>query len=143
MPTRRDFDHIGAYNFRVEIDGVNAGRFKRVTGLGGDIDVVEYQDGDDTTVRKRPGLARFRDVRLEKGYVASTDLIDWWELARRGDYTRKNMSIILNDNAGDEILRWNLFECWPKSWELGPLEGGADEVLFESVTVVVEWIEMA
>ena len=38
MPTRRaDLDHIGAYNFKVEISGVNAGFFKRVSGLSAEI----------------------------------------------------------------------------------------------------------
>ena len=33
MPSRREIDHIGAYNFRVEIDGIEAGHFKGVDGL--------------------------------------------------------------------------------------------------------------
>ena len=142
MPARREFDHIGQFNFRVEIDGVDAGFFKGVDGLSAEIEVIEFQDGDDLFLRKRPGIARYGDVTLKKGYIATTDLMDWWEATRAGAYDRRNVSIVLNDNAGSEIRRWNLTGCWPRRWELGPLEGGGAYALFESVTIVVERIQM-
>lgn len=144
MPTRRtELDHVGAYNFSVEISGVNAGYFKRVSGLSAEIEVVEFQDGDDLFIRKRPGVARFGDVTLEKGYIVTADLLDWWRAARDGQYDRKDISIHLNDNAGDPVRTWNLFGCWPRKWETGPLEGGVSEALVESVTFVVEDMQMA
>jgi|GEM_PF-2094568 len=33
---------VGEYNFRVEIDGVNAGQFQSVDGLSIEIEVIEY-----------------------------------------------------------------------------------------------------
>ena len=43
MPTRRaELDHVGAYNFTVEISGVNAGYFKGVDGLNAELEVVEF-----------------------------------------------------------------------------------------------------
>ena len=46
MPTRReDVDHLGAYNFSVEISGVEAGKFKSIEGLDAEIEVIEFQDG--------------------------------------------------------------------------------------------------
>ncbi len=144
MPTRRaDLDHIGAYNFKVEISGVNAGYFKRVSGLSAEIEVIEFQDGDDLVLRKRPGPARFGDVTLEKGYIATDDLFNWWRAARDGQYDRRDISVVLNDNAGNEIRRWNLFGCWPRKWETGPLEGGSSEVFYENVTFVVEDLQIA
>ena len=51
---RRDFDHIGQFNFIIEIEGLTAGRFKAVDGLDSETEVIEYQDGDDLILRKRP-----------------------------------------------------------------------------------------
>jgi phage tail-like protein len=144
MPTRRvELDYIGAYNFTVEITGVNAGFFKSVSGLSAELEVIEFQDGDDLKIRKRPGVARFGDVTLEKGYIVTNDLQEWWLAARNGQYERKDVSIILNDNAGNEIRRWNLFGCWPKKWETGRLEGGKSTALLESITFVVEDLQIA
>lgn len=145
MPTRREFDHIGAYNFRVEIDGVAAGNFQAVEGLEGEIEVVEFQDGDEATVRKRPGRTRYGDVTLEKGYVNNDALLEWWRQASAGDYTRKNVSIVLLDNSAAggaaEIRRWNMFECWPRAWRLGRLDSNESAALVESITIVTESVE--
>jgi hypothetical protein len=64
---RPELDHIGAYNFMVDIEGVNAGYFKNVDGISAEIEVIEYQNGDDPmTLRKRPGRAK---VVLTGGYL--------------------------------------------------------------------------
>ncbi len=144
MPTRRaELDHVGAYNFQVEISGVNAGYFKSVSGLTAELEVVEFQDGDDLFLRKRPGRAKFGNVTLTKGYIVTSDLQDWWRAARDGQYDRRDVSIILNDNAGNEIRRWNLYGCWPCRWETSPLVGSRDAVLDESITLVVEDLQIA
>jgi phage tail-like protein len=143
-------DPVGNYNFRVEIDGVAAGHFTGVDGLSIEQEVIEYQDGDDPLTRKRPGRVKYGDVTLKKGYIATTVLNDWIEAARlgKGDYTRKNMSIVLCDNSNpsegsSEIKRWNCFECFPKSWKMASLDGKGNDVLTEEVVVVIEWFEEA
>ena len=52
---------MGAYNFTIDIEGVNAGYFKGVDGLQAEIEVIEFQDGDDYFLRKRPGRAKFSE----------------------------------------------------------------------------------
>jgi phage tail-like protein len=150
-PTRRvePFgDYIGAYNFRVEIDGVDAGYFNQVSGLEAFTEVIEWQDGDDTIIRKRPGREGISNIVLKKGYIGSTVLSDWFEALRQGNYTRRNMSIILAADAdpndgGNEIKRWNLFECFPARWGTTGLDGNKSEALEEYVEVACEWFEEA
>lgn len=152
MPTRRMEafgDPIGNYNFKVEIDGVDAGHFTAVDGLSIEQEVVEFQNGDDPLTRKRPGRVKYGDITLKKGYIATTILNDWIEAARcgHGDYTRKDMSIVLHDNTdpdqGGEIKRWNCFECFPKSWKMSSLDGKGNDVLTEEMVIVIEWFEEA
>jgi phage tail-like protein len=116
MPSRRtDIDHVGAYNFKVDIGGVTAGYFKGVDGINAELEVIEFQDGDDLTLRKRPGRAKFGDVTLKKGYIVTPDLQEWWRLAREGQYVRRDISIFLNENAANPFLPCSLFGCWPNS----------------------------
>lgn len=149
MPGRRpDNDPVGNYNFRVEIGGVDAGAFNAVDGLSVEQEVIEYQNGDDVLVRKRAGRVKYGDITLKKGYITTTVLNDWIEAARcgNGDYSRKEMSIILCDNAmpdGGEIKRWNCFECFPKSWKMSSLDGKGNDVLTEEMVIVIEWFEEA
>ncbi|MCO5186573.1 MAG: phage tail protein [Anaerolineae bacterium] len=144
MPSRRtELDHVGAYNFSVEISGVNAGYFKSVSGLSAELEVLEFQDGDDLFLRKRPGRAKFGNVTLTKGYIVTQDLQDWWRAARNGQYDRRDVSIILKDNAGGEIRRWNLYGCWPCKWETNALVGNSNTLLEETITLVVEDMQIA
>ena len=138
MPSRRtDIDHVGAYNFKVDIGGVTAGYFKGVDGISAELEVIEFQ-ADDLTLRKRPGRAKFGDVTLKKGYIVTADLQEWWRQAREGQYVRRDISIILNDNAGNAIRTWYLFGCWPKSWKISALDGKGNDVVTEEITFVVE-----
>ena len=144
MPTRRaELDHIGAYNFSVEIQGVSAGYFKGVDGLNAEIEVIEFQDGDDLVLRKRPGRAKFGDVTLKKGYIVTPELQEWWKAARDGQYDRRDISIILHDNAMGEARRWNLYGCWPKQWKVNAFDGKGNDVVTEEITFVVEEMEIA
>ena len=144
MPTRRvELDHVGAYNFMVEISGVSAGYFKGVDGLKAELEVIEFQDGDDLFLRKRPGRAKFGDVTLKKGYIVTQDLQDWWRAARDGQHIRKTISIALFDNAGTQVRAWDLYECWPKSWKVNAFDGKGNDVVTEEITFVVEDMRIA
>ena len=142
---------VSNYSFRVEIDGVDVGRFSQVYGLSISQEVIEYQNGDDPLLRKRPGRVKYGDITLKRGYVASSVLNDWIETARlgNGNYERKTVSIILEDSSGptsatsEGIKRWNLFEAFPKSWKLAPLDGKGNDVLTEELVIVIEWFEEA
>jgi len=138
---------VSSYSFRVEIDGVDAGEFASVDGLSIEQEVIEYQNGDDPLTRKRPGRINYGDITLKKGLVPSSVLNDWIEQARfgNGDYTRKVVSIVLIDKAqsGEEIKRWNCFECFPKSWKVSSLDGKGNDVLTEEVVIVIEYFEEA
>jgi phage tail-like protein len=142
MAQRRDSDALGAYNFLVEIDGVAAGAFRNVEGLSVEINVIEYQDGTDLIGRKRPGLQKVGDVTLKKGYVLNTQLQNWWQQTQKGVLARKSISIALMNNAGEEKCRWNLFDCWPKSWKVSGMDGKGTEVFTEEIAFVTERVEI-
>lgn len=42
---RGELDHVGAYNFKVEIEGVSSGYFKGVDGLSTELETVGKKDG--------------------------------------------------------------------------------------------------
>ena len=75
--------------------------------------VVEFQDGDDVFIRKRPGVARFGDVTLEKGYIVTDDLFAWWRAAFRTVCERRTLRLGSvatslesdgNDVSGEEAI---------------------------------------
>ncbi len=138
-PTRRlDIDPIGAYNFEVQIQGVSVARFSSMEGLEIQVEVIETQSGDDIIVRKRPGRTTFSNIVLKRGYYGTTELSDWIIGVRNGQYDRRDIAIILNDNAGNSIKQWNLFGAFPVRWSISPLESLGDDVLYEEIEIAYE-----
>ena len=78
-------DPYGAFNFLVEVDGQVKAGFHEVSGLGMEIDVIEYRNGNDVERRKLPGLRRYSNVVLKRGVTGSLGLYEWIDDVRRGN----------------------------------------------------------
>jgi phage tail-like protein len=144
LPSSHPVDHVGDFNFRVEIEGVDAGAFTKVEGLNVSIEPIEYQHSDDITPRKRMGKIRVDNVKLIKGYVNTPHLYKWCEDAMKGDISRKSLSIVLlADDGASEVCRYNLYDCWPCKWGSFRLDGQGRAALVEEIEIVVEHVERA
>lgn len=143
MPNRRSFDHLFNGRFAIEIEGVTQGAFTACDGLEASIDVVRFADGEINAVleRKRPGRARYANIVLRRGSVNSTNLWDWFKLALDGRVERKAGSVIVCDDTGKEIYRYNFFEAWPCRWKSLTLSTEDPGTLVEELELAVEKIE--
>lgn len=136
----RPFDHYGAFNFRVEIEGIQAGAFRACSGLKVETEIFEYAEGGDNgQVHKLIGQTKVGNITLRKGFVNNDALWKWREEITKasGAIKRRNLSIILCDDAGSEVTRWNCFDAWPVRWE-GPEFDGQQQS-----TAAVEVLEIA
>ena len=139
MATR--IDPYGNFNFLVEIDGISLAGFSECSGLSTSVDVIEYREGGDHTVRKLPGLARVGDITLKRGVTQSHELQDWHKNILDGVLDRRNGSIVLQDNAGVEVARWNFFSARPRKWEGPDLNGKGNDIAIEALTLCCERLE--
>lgn len=131
------------FNFRVEIDGISIAAFSECTGLGSRVDVIEYREGGSGAVRKLPGLRRFSDIVLKRGITGSRELQDWHSNILKGQADRRNGSVILLDDAGQEVVRWNFFNAFPSRWDGPHLKGDGQDVALETLTLSCEGLERA
>lgn len=144
MPNRREFDHIGNFHFKVEISDGSEVTFQEVSGLEVTTEVVEYQDGDDLILRKRPGRTSYSNIVLKRGYTASDALWNWMKSVIDGKIQRRAGSLILfGDDAETEIARYNFYEAWPCRWKGFTLDGKGVGALIEELEIVVERVEKA
>lgn len=141
MPNRREFDHIGNYNFKVEIEGVTVAAFSEVGGLEVITEVIETQDGDDMILRKRPGRTSYSNIVLKRGYTANDELWHWMKKTIDGTLERKSGSVILSGDDLTEIIRYNFFEAWPCRWKGFVLDGKGTGVAVEELEIATEKIE--
>jgi len=139
----------GAYNFIVELNDGSAsdralGGFSDVSGIGTEITLMEYRNGNDkeNRVRKIPGLHKAADVTLKRGIMGTTNFYEWINVTRRDPTFRRNVSITLNDEQGNPVLRWNLINARPMKWTGPTLAGkGGSDVAMEELVVAAEGFE--
>ena len=141
----------GRPGFRMEFgdkgaDGSISGGYKQITGLESEVEVIEYKDGDDLITHKRPGRNKYQNIVLRRGYVSDDPYFSrWFKTILAGKTERKSGSIIILDNDGAEILRYNFFEAWPCRHALIPTTNpttGAPQ-LIEELEFAVEKLERA
>ena len=94
MATGQVKDPYGSFRFSVEIDGIVRAAFKECTGFDSSCEVKEFREGgENTTVRKLPGLTKYSNIQLKWGMCDDRDLYDWHREVVNGDFERKNGSI--------------------------------------------------
>ena len=144
MPTSVIPDPFGNYNFHVEIDGITRAAFQEASGFNSTIDVIEHREGgENTTMRKLPGLTKYSNIVLKWGITDDRELYDWHRRIVQGDMERKNGSIVLLDRRGDEVVRWNFVRAWPSKWDGPDFNAEGTDVAIETLELVHEGIERA
>ena len=128
-------DPLRGYNFAVEVEGLVAGGFSEVTGLTLELEVQDYREGGvNGFIHKRAGPARYSsNLVLKRGVTASKILWNWYWDVVQGRVDRKNVSILLMDEAGQEKVRWNFEKAYPVKWTGPDLRAATSDVAVESV----------
>lgn len=147
MPTEELF---GAYHFLLEIQGVVndtrviVGGFKSVSGMDSETEIVEFKQGNDKIVRKKPGRTTYSNIVLERGYTATDDLWNWRKNIEDGQIDRRSGSVIILDQDGEtEVARYNFFEAWPCKWYVPDMDSDTSGMAIEKVEIAVEKVERA
>ncbi|MFC4260987.1 phage tail protein [Marinobacter lacisalsi] len=136
-------DPYAQYNFLVEIDGVSVAGFTEVSGLTTESDIIEYREGSDTaTVRKLPGLRKYTNLTLKRGFTQNRELWEWRKSTIDGRTERKSGALILLNESREEVLRWNFSEGWLSKWEGPTLNSTANEAAIESMEIAHEGLEL-
>jgi phage tail-like protein len=144
MATGERNDPYRVYNFLIEIDGITRGGFRECSGLDTAQDPIEYREGTDPlTPRKLPGMNKYSNISLKWGMTDDAELWDWRQKAIDGKVERKNGSIVLMDDAGEEKWRWNFFEGWPTKWTGPSFNATGTEVAIEALEIAHEGLEKA
>lgn len=147
MPTEELF---GSYNFLLEIQGIIndnkiiVGGFKSVSGMNSKTEVIEFKQGNDMVIRKKPGRTTYENITLERGYTATDDLWQWRKNIEDGKIDRRSGSIIILDQDGQtEVARYNFYEGFPCAWYVPENNADSSEMAIEKIELAVEKVERA
>lgn len=123
--------------FYVEIDGLAQAVFTEMNGLQVETDVTEYQEGGNNGfVHRLPGRTKVGTITLKRGVTSSNEFFKWCQEILQGKVTPQNMSVVMYDAKGGEMVRWNFAKAYPIKWT-GPTFSA------DGRTAAVETLELA
>jgi len=131
-------------SFLVEIDGIVGTAFLDVTPPGGSASVVEYRAGTDVALsRPMRGNLSVDKLTFRRGYDGHLELYQWWNEVRQGNpAARRNLSIVLLDEQGQEVTRWNVLGAFPSSHRFERLDAMSSSPVIEIIEIVYSNYEM-
>jgi phage tail-like protein len=137
-------DPYRVYNFKVEIDGIVRAGFRECSAVDTSQDPIEYREGTDPlTARKLHGLVKYANITLKWGMTTDDELWQWRQQIMSGNDERKNGSIVLLDDLGEEKVRWNFINAWPTKWTAPAFNATGNEVAIETLELAHEGLEKA
>ena len=129
------------FKFIVEIDGIAQASFHTVYLPDITTNVIEYREGSEASMeRKMPGLTEYNNLILRSAITESMELYDWYKLVLDGKISdaRRNMSVVLLDDEGQEFARWNFTESWPCRYSPPDLDAMDDGFALETFEIAYE-----
>ena len=135
----------GAFNFKLEIDGITCGSFQKVAGLQVTTKVDTFPEGGrNTHLVKILGQTSYPELQLTKGYMSSNaELLEYHRVMRdeSQEFTRGTVSVIVCNDAGEEVGRYNFFNTWMTEWKGPTFDGKASALSTESVKFSYDYFE--
>jgi len=132
------------FRYRVEIDGITQAGFSEATVPDITVEPIDYREGNEANpaaVRKLTGLTKYGNVTLKWGITDSMDLYNWHKNVTLGKTERKNISVIVIDEEGNDKSRWNFVEAWPTKYDAPDLNAKGTDVSIETLEIVHEGVE--
>ena len=130
------------FNFRVTF-GQDEGAFQEVSGLGIEINIAEYRNGNElaNAPLKITGSYKVPDVTFKRGVINDPLLWDWITQMKNGapEELRKIDITLLAEDRSD-VKTWSLLRARPIKWTGPSLVGTGTELAIEELVVACEEI---
>jgi phage tail-like protein len=126
-----------SFRFRIEIDGITAANASEVSGLQIETEIEPYEEGGvNDFVHQLPKRTKNQPIIIKRGITDIEDMWKWYQDVVSGIFKRKDGSIILIDNTGEDKWRWNFSGAYPVKWTGPELKADSSSVAFETIELV-------
>jgi len=139
------FDPYKNFKFRVKWDGRYVAGISKVSALKRTTKMVEHREGGDpSSSRKSPGRTEFDAITLERGVTHDKEFEQWankvWNFGSGlgsevslKDF-RKDIIIEVYNEAGQLVLAYKVFRCWPSEFTAMPeLDAKGEAIAIQSI----------
>lgn len=126
-------DPLRGFRYLVEIGELPAAGFSRVKTLAREVKTESYHEGGvNTHEHKLMTMVTYGNLVLERG-LANETLWGWALDVANGDVKRRNINIVLRDEAGNDKWAWIVEDAFPVKWSASDLDGTASQIVMESI----------
>jgi phage tail-like protein len=143
-PDRHRSNYITTNRFYVEIESQLRASFTECSGLGVNIKKESYFEGGvNDQQRIFLGQAEFTDVTLKRGMTDDFTFWGWITQVLSGlPEIRRNVNILLFNQAGQTMQCWTLIGAIPISWKSPGLQADGNNVAIEELTLAYEGLKV-
>lgn len=132
----RKADPFGAFNFIVEIEGLQVAGFSEITGIQTDIEIEEFREGGiNQYVHKLAKVTKYPNLVLKKGMTDASELWGWHKEVIEGTIVRRDVTVILGDKK-EKKWSWLFSQAYPVKWIGTDLNATGSNVFVESIEFV-------
>lgn len=146
-------NYITANRFYVEIEekGYISACFSECSGLKAKVKYDTYFEGGvNNQQRIILGQTEFSEVTLKRGMTNDLVFLGWASrmltqiepINQSVNLSRRNVNILLFNQAGETIQCWTLIGAVPVSWQAPPLQADATTVGIEELTLAFEGLKV-
>jgi phage tail-like protein len=151
-----DLDPWGNYRFALYLNLKDQGlievaHFMECSGLKNVAEVFEIREGGlNGRTHKRPGQGKWENIVLRYGASGSNALAAWRDRYILDGFTQKERTeaatstgaIVLMDNSGKPLRRYEFKNAWPVSWEGPSLNSGGSDLAVETLEIAHEGLKV-
>ena len=133
------------YRYFIEIEGISTVRFKEVSGMKMTTQVTTIREGGNNHHEHAMIDGQtFDPLTIKKGfYGMRTEFFQWMaQLHAQKPHTRKDMSLVVLNDKGAEICRFNFFKAFIMEYSGPDFDAQSKEIAFESIKIHYDYFEI-
>lgn len=140
----QNFNYITTNRFYVEIESDLKASFTECTGLDVQIEKdVLLEGGVNEQQRILLKQTKFNDITLKRGMTDDVTFWNWIDQAlETGLALRRNITILLFNQAGETMQSWQLMGAVPVAWKTPGFQADSSAVAIEELTLAYEGLKL-
>ncbi len=137
VPSGKKSDPFAQLHFWVEVENEVKAAFAVAQGLQIEIEVTDVKEGgQDHATHKMVKGAKYSNLVLKQGLTTDDYFWRWIDEVRNGKVTRRNITVIVTDAAGENRVSWSFIRAFPVKW-VGP------QLQADSSAIALQTLEFA
>ena len=138
------YNYVTVNRFYVELESTLTASFSECSGFGVNLKKEAYLEGGvNHQQRVVVGHAEFDDITLKRGMSDSRIFWDWiLNNFNNPKKERRNVNIILFNQAGETMQSWTLIGSIPISWKAPAFQADGSSMAIEELTLAYEGLQL-